>query len=94
MKVENPENTAINEVLSSLGLRQRAILILKALEDFDEGVIAYCLDMPTIFVYYLSWRLRFSVRKVLEQNKRYPWQTYEAFYESFVRVLEEEVRVN
>lgn len=94
MDMNSPENTAICEILGSLEWQERAILTLKALEGFDEEVIAFCLDMPKVPVYYLSWRLTCTVRKLLEQNTGYPWETLDAFYASFAEVLEEEIAGN
>ena len=90
MEMDNLDNVAIYEILCLLEWRERAVLTLRALEDFNTEEIAYCLDMPKVPVYYLSWRLSHAVRRLLEQNK-YPWDTLDAFYHSFERLLDEEI---
>ena len=78
------------DVLSELEWKERAVLTLKALEDYDIRQIGYCLSISAASAWVLSHRTHRAVRKRLK-NKTSRWDAPEPFYRSFEKSLEEEI---
>ena len=81
----------MTEVLSELEWKERAVLTLQSLENFNSRQIGYSLSMSSVSAWVLSQRTHQAVRKLLKSNKR-PWNTQESFCKSLKEAIESEIK--